>query len=263
MEQNSPPRSARQPASLWPCSLLAGEPTRVRELKATRPPARGGAAEGAWTGALGRSPSPRLEAARSSDLRVWFFPGCPRQHHLDQRKTVQGGRNVCHCENSRCCHVSESRSQHRFEALLTQGEGLISISHHSEGLLQEGTCYKWRGEAGGDEGAWLNLARLGRRQMVYVERPSNSLISPANKWFGDTLNHNPVTRASVTDCPTLTLSQDMLYLHIGPQLNRQKNSPLAFAGHAAGPFILFFPSRICQYHHCKHFHDHPNLGSIP
>lgn len=62
--------------------------------------------------------------------------------------------------------VSKSRSRHRIKALLTRSEGFTSISHHSEGPQQEGTCYKQRVEAGGDEGAWLSLARLGRRQMV-------------------------------------------------------------------------------------------------
>ena len=62
--------------------------------------------------------------------------------------------------------VSKSHSQHLIEALHTQSEGFISISHHSEMLLQEGTCYKQRGEAGGDEGVRLSLARLGRRQTV-------------------------------------------------------------------------------------------------
>ena len=67
----------------------------------------------------------------------------------------------------------------------------------------------------------------------------------------------------------LTPSQDVIYLRTG----RNRRAPVELTegefssgfsgGHVAGLFVLFFPSRICQYRHRKHFHDRPNLGSIP
>lgn len=90
-------------------------------------------------------------------------PGCIT---LTNRKLSKVAETFAIVRKVTVAAVSKSRSQHRIEALHTQREGFISISQHSEMLLQEGACYKQRGETGGDEGVWLSLARLGRRQTV-------------------------------------------------------------------------------------------------
>ena len=108
---------------LWPlsvlstaglCSPLAVEPQSIRThvLGTGSPPhcemrrswLTGGWVRGRGWGPRTAVPSLKLEVAENSNLCVWFFQGCPGCIASDQRKTVQGGWNVCSCEKNHCCH---------------------------------------------------------------------------------------------------------------------------------------------------------------
>lgn len=122
--------------------------------------------QGHGLGLWAAAPSPGWKRLGAQIFVCGFSQVAPGCVTLTNRKLSKVAEMFAIVRKVTVAAVSKSRSQHHIEDLHTQSEGFISISHHSEVLLEEGTGYKQRGETGGDEGVRLSLARLGRRQTV-------------------------------------------------------------------------------------------------